>query len=435
MRVIVPVEILTRELDGRIWLALNLLEEGHEVIIGKTPSIDQSMDFFDPDIIFASSDHFRKYLNDFTGTAYLDMEGGIFSSRESYHNRITPEPVNSVQTFFAWGEIPAEIAEQSGCKNVVVSGNPRFDLLHDKLAEIYKSDAQQLRNKHGNFILLNTNFARGNHENNPPIDVPEVDKQISDLAGWHRYLCSEFVKIAKRIDSEYQIPSVIVRPHPSENHDTYKRAFSDTDSIKVIHEGDVRNWISASKAVIHNSCTTGLESAILGTPTFAYLPEGNPYGSDLPNVVSHKTSHKSELLARVKQIAESGSGGEYRLDSSQKQEVKKYIHNVDCLSAPIISEAVSGMEPRTSNNFTPEIKERARRILRYTLGDKNLMRLRETGVRESWTYLNQKFPYISTEEFRSHINKFDPFLEISTNSVNITRIRQFENTFYLTQNS
>lgn len=431
MRIVIPVEILTRELDGRTWLALNLLEKGHEVIIGKTPSIDQSMDVIDPDIIFTSSDHFRKYLSDTTGTVYLDMEGGIFSSKEAYQNRITPEPANSVETFFAWGEVPGEIAERSGCKNVVVSGNPRFDLLHDNLATIYDPKARKLQIKHGDFILLNTNFTRGNHENSPPLNVSTINDHISDKDDWNKFLCSEFITIAKRI-STLDVSSVILRPHPSENHNTYKHAFSDNDSIQVIHRGDVRNWIRASKAVIHNSCTTGIEAAVMGTPTFAYLPMENPYGSHLPNSVSNKTSTKPELLTQIKSIVENGLDGDYQLNNMQKKELKKYIHNIDCLSAPLISESISNMEPRTSTEFNPDVKERIRRILRVGLGDKNMMRLRKTGVRDSWTYLNQKFPYLSTEQFQAHVDKFDPFIDISTSEIDITRLRRFENTFYMT---
>ena len=54
----------------------------------------------------------------------------------------------------AVNNVPARIFE---------TGNPRFDLLRPGLRELYRPDAEALRARFGDFILINTNFARYNH--------------------------------------------------------------------------------------------------------------------------------------------------------------------------------------------------------------------------------------------------------------------------------
>jgi len=63
-----------------------------------------------------------------------------------------------------WGEDNARAFRQfSGYDNntpIIVTGNPRIDLLRPELREFYRPEAEALRERYGNFILINTNFSR-----------------------------------------------------------------------------------------------------------------------------------------------------------------------------------------------------------------------------------------------------------------------------------
>jgi hypothetical protein len=70
--------------------------------------------------------------------------------------------------------------------------------------------------------------------------------------------------------------------------------------VEVIHEGCAAPWLLAADALIHNSCTTGIESALLGRPTFAYMPlRDTAVECSLPNQVSHVVESKDAMIAAV----------------------------------------------------------------------------------------------------------------------------------------
>ena len=50
---------------------------------------------------------------------------------------------------------------------------------------------------------------------------------------------------------------VVVRPHPTENPAVYRDVASKCERVRVTNEGNVVPWLLATKALVHNGCTTG----------------------------------------------------------------------------------------------------------------------------------------------------------------------------------
>ncbi len=46
---------------------------------------------------------------------------------------------------------------------LVLTGNPRFDLLRPELRDYYAPEAARLKKRYGPYLLVNTNFADSNH--------------------------------------------------------------------------------------------------------------------------------------------------------------------------------------------------------------------------------------------------------------------------------
>ena len=68
----------------------------------------------------------------------------------------------------------------------------------------------------------------------------------------------------------------------------------------MIHEGDVVPWLSGADAVIHNSCTTGLQAYLLGKPVISYMPVAfDKYDQYLPNALSDKVQSIEELIGHI----------------------------------------------------------------------------------------------------------------------------------------
>jgi hypothetical protein len=88
----------------------------------------------------------------------------------------------------------------------------------------------------------------------------------------------------------------------------------------VIHEGSAIPWILGADAVVHNSCTTGVEGFLLDRPTVAYVPvRSKTYDSLLPNSVSRLANTPQELIEFVVEAARHRgrvSRGKYRQSSN-----------------------------------------------------------------------------------------------------------------------
>ena len=69
-----------------------------------------------------------------------------------------------------------------------------------------------------------------------------------------------------------------MRPHPADDPDTVKDLMFKhgvrSDRVSCIGTNEVFPWISASRLVVHNCCTTSLEAGFLGTPVVTYAPSG-----------------------------------------------------------------------------------------------------------------------------------------------------------------
>lgn len=65
---------------------------------------------------------------------------------------------------------------------------------------------------------------------------------------------------------------VIVRPHPSENIEIWKKYTKNySKKIKIIRSGNVLSWILAAKLLIHNGCTTAIEALFLKKKDYFFL--------------------------------------------------------------------------------------------------------------------------------------------------------------------
>ena len=56
----IPVETKVRELDGKLWLALNLVERGFRVAVGRLAALNSGLDLLKPDIYLGKSAVFRE---------------------------------------------------------------------------------------------------------------------------------------------------------------------------------------------------------------------------------------------------------------------------------------------------------------------------------------------------------------------------------------
>jgi surface carbohydrate biosynthesis protein len=86
--------------------------------------------------------------------------------------------------------------------------------------------------------------------------------------------------------------TIVVRPHRTEDPRIYHEIASKCTRVRVTNEGNVIPWLRAAGALVHNSCTTGVEAYMMGVPAVTYMETRNEYYDDgyyrLPNSVSYR---------------------------------------------------------------------------------------------------------------------------------------------------
>jgi hypothetical protein len=86
----------------------------------------------------------------------------------------------------------------------------------------------------------------------------------------------------------------------------YKEIATHCSRVHVTNDGNVVPWILATKAVLHNGCTTGVEAFVMGVPAISYRESiSEDYDNGfyrLPNAVSHQCFNFAELKDMIHQI-------------------------------------------------------------------------------------------------------------------------------------
>ena len=119
------------------------------------------------------------------------------------------------------------------------------------------------------------------------VNTSEQEAEALGQIDFHRTGFHKFMELMDEVSRQFPQYTVVVRPHPSERHDAYKAKAATLPNVKVICEGNVVEWILASDACVHNNCTTGVESYLLGKPAISYRPLCDPkFDLYLPNALS-----------------------------------------------------------------------------------------------------------------------------------------------------
>jgi len=337
---LIPVENQVRELDPKLLLACIAARHGFASVIGSRRELELSIDSF-PRAIYLSKSMTIRSLLFFRIARRLghkivawDEEALVHLPPETYFSRrLSALSIRYVSRLFAWGQDNVELWRQyphlPANTPIHVIGNPRGDMLRSELRAFYQQDAETLRNTHGNFILVNTNF---NHVNafGPdmnlfrPVKKPGAKARFgrsargmgrayaSGLADHKQAVFSHFRKLIPKLELAFPDYRIVVRPHPTENHAVYHRIAANCQRILVTNTGNIVPWLMATRALIHNGCTTGVEAYVMGVPAISYRATINAAIDDgfyrLPNRLSHECFGFGELQATLQKILDGDLG-------------------------------------------------------------------------------------------------------------------------------
>ena len=292
------VEVARRELDSRLALALQLVEEGCTVFIGEKNQLLWNMfcGFYPPGVIFdkcaqmAEHKYFQRLLKQGFRYTVLDEEGTL-TNREYFNSqRFSKRAERDVMANFVSGsELNRNILKDYPKSNNIMSGNPRYSMLHSEWADWFRQELEEIK-KHGRFTLLLSSF------NSYPSTYKDALPGMREVDDFFK---EEMRKYIEEVDKTKI--KLILRPHPSDQPFEYKDVIID-DRYNVIP------WIMAADVIINAKCTTSLESFIakkdniytwkFKTKEKAYKL-ANLFADDVKEIGNKKSLYSQPRRARV----------------------------------------------------------------------------------------------------------------------------------------
>ena len=337
---LLPVETKARELDGKAFLAFEAAEHGWGVILGRgirdKPYLPKGV-FVEnsispgraPDIV-ASQEKDRLVV------AWCE-EGVVYLNAEEYgRRRVEKTSFDLIDAYFAWGQQQStDLTSTLACdaRKIVVSGNPRFDLLRSDIRGVFSKKVDAIQNRFGSFILVNTKFAMYNNyigedffidamRRRGKFKTPEQEARQKENREFQKKTFLAFQEAIVALSAAQPGHKIVVRPHPSESHDPWNVLAAQHDNIEVIFEGNVAEWILASEVCIHNNCTTAVEACLLDRPTLSYRPfKDERFDAYLP----HALSDEAETIAELNEWVTSALSGSHPTSAQAQRDRKKIV--------------------------------------------------------------------------------------------------------------
>jgi surface carbohydrate biosynthesis protein len=346
---IIPVENQVRELDPKLLLGCIAARRGFTSVIGSRLEIDFRIASF-PRSIYLSKSMTARSIKMFRimrqlghEIAVWDEEALVHMQPETYFTRrLSPHAIKYVSLLFAWGQENVDLWRQYPDlpKNIPIhiTGNPRGDLLRPLMLSYFDKETAEILESFGDFLLINTNFSNVNAfvpslnlflPGNKKGDTPKFGRAAvgmsreyaEGLRDYKQAVFEDIKGLIPKLEKAFPDQNIIVRPHPTEDPRVYHEIANKCTRVKVTNEGNVVPWLRAAKALIHNSCTTGVEAYMMGVPAVTYMATRNEYYDDgyyrLPNSVSYRCFDFEELRITLTRII-AGEIGALKGDGHQE---------------------------------------------------------------------------------------------------------------------
>lgn len=320
-----------RDLDARILLALHAIQAGWEVVFGQQWLLTHNAAHMPPGVfLFKGANRIQaQWMQDCARHGHLvtacDEEATPVASHSILQKNIDPAGFKAMRYFFTQGPnhhraLLEKFPDAAHMFRMV--GSTRLDLLRARFRLAREDRVKELRDRYGDFILINTNFGYANSNWGSPekfeaimknVGIYDPDNESDREMVRNRYefektTMDAFMAMLPKLAERHPDINIIVRPHPGEDKALWEREVnSKIPNAEALFDGSVVDWILASRLLIQNSCTTGIEAAFLNKPCVSFAPFRNPFFDIYTaNRVSRLIPTEGELLSVVDKLVASG---------------------------------------------------------------------------------------------------------------------------------
>jgi len=322
------MEVTTREFYSKSLLAFLLIQKGYSVVVvyGLGDSVRRlPRGLYLINSIYENSYEKLKKIFNFGNIIHLlDEEGIVIRSTAEYLKRLPTRNLKFISKFFCTGQNQFEVLKEGLGYNgggLVLSGNPRINILDKKFNAIEHRRVVEIKERYGDFVLIVSNFGTVNLWGSEPSlssryiskkeiflkqgllkdrdSIDDFDKRFEH----YEFIFQAFVSFVKKAGQNYKDFNFVVRPHPAEDPEIWKSIGGLFDNVHIVYEGNLTEWIKASRLVIQNGCTSALEALVLSTPCISYRPiVDEKYDQLLPSKLSLNVHDEEELFEKIKVI-------------------------------------------------------------------------------------------------------------------------------------
>jgi surface carbohydrate biosynthesis protein len=416
---IIPVENQVRELDAKLLLSAAAAERGYPVVIGSRAFVHYAASHLPRGVYLAKSMRtlsdrmfgiLRNLGHDIIG---FDEEGLVrLPDDEYYRRRLSAKALTMVSHLLAWGRDDARVFRAfSGMPDIPIhiTGNPRVDMMRPELRGYLDREVDAIRSKRGRFVLINSNFSEVNHFLPGMSETLQFANETDYMKSRVRYrveIYRDFQQMLPAITRKFPEIHFVLRPHPSENHEAWRKLGAGSPNLEVINEGSVAPWMLAASAVISNGCTTAIEARILDRATISYkVHEDASFDHPIADDVAHSARSLEELEALLSKAAKDELGP--RDDEQSRTRLK------DCISArdgalsvdrivDLLDEAGHGQAPPPAVSASTFAAGWAQNQFRTA---QKRINMRREGHRNHWSYHTHRFPEVSAEDLQARIDR------------------------------
>ncbi|MGB4107342.1 MAG: surface carbohydrate biosynthesis protein [Alphaproteobacteria bacterium] len=435
----IPVEVKVRELQAKTLLAAMAARAGYKVVLGRKAELMALLPYVPRGTFLGmwAQENFLKFYKNLKSRGFaisvMDEEGLVTFSDDIYRSiKLSDDTLSYVDLFLSWGAHQSQVIR--GCNPnpppvLAETGNIRFDILRPEFRHLLQKGADELREKHGRFILIVSSFGLCNHfsgaesyfetlKKNKVIRTEADEKCLRSYMELQKKVFESLLVAVPKVAAAFPEHTIIVRPHPSEDHTKWTNAAGDATNVKLIREGDIHQWLLAAEADVHHFCTSALESFVADIPSIAYRPFKEPeIESDLPYRGSLSAETPEQLIESLKRITSGELEELQALRRTARPHLKNYIANLD--GAFAYEQMLTAMEthaPETGETISCSTicTRRIRAVL------VQIYRGLKKIIGRGENYVDHKFPSFRKKEIADIIKEIP-----DAGKINIKKIDQF----------
>jgi surface carbohydrate biosynthesis protein len=284
---------------------------------------------------------------------FLDTEGGVWSDLESYVELLWNDASLLKKTTVGclWGPKIASHLVSSGIfarDQVAVTGCPRFDFYNRQWREVLQDRPRPGGALQTKAILVNTNLSFANSRFASRAQNVKLfrevfkwpEERIQTLLEDQDQALSATIELARSLSRDLPQTVIVVRPHPFENPEPYRKGLGHLSNIEVNVNGPVQPQIFRAAAVVQRSCTTGIEAAMSSVPTFSPQWITAPLLMPVSESVSVPCASFEELRSQIDAVLEGRYATQPDLQRSTDAVIHDWFYRADGLCHKRVSDAV-----------------------------------------------------------------------------------------------